>query len=916
MVDTCVRLWVPEDSLTSAGVGVSGLAEILEIGTNVLGATAHQAVRLPNPVRDPRQPDPSIRVEALWTTDGLPPRWDNLALVAQREEHQDALEGWIQRFSNWPTRGVLLYGDGRVTLVVRSRGDEIRRTDLSWDALDRELRRWRECFAPAALAKFQEGQLSLYHSLPAGGPEVLGFLNRERVQLENALHTALHDGLDAARSRRSRTNPQDAITVAIAYVAARILEDKGYFGHRGVTDDPQALISRTRRKTNGFFDDAYRNALPRVSRGVLQVFAANLGANANFSLVNHHDIGHLYEHLLSVLPETAQVGIFRDLQSHYTPIALAERILEHLPVENLPPQERVAFDPAAGSGTLLLAATSRLLSASADPGPGVVLGNDLNHTAKLITQLRFTLAAQVYGEQRFPKPAAFTTDDYETLKVGDLRQRPRILIANPPFQEQGREQRAARFISHCMSWLTDGALFGIILPQSFLTGTSHGIPDARRLLAERSELFEVWQYPEGVAGLAARQPIAVVLGRVGKPKRRTVVARGVISGAEAAAVREEGYLGTAWVATLPDGADAWSETVYPTFKARCETVPLGAVCEVFTGVTQRANIRPIAARPKDGRAKRYWRTVWLGKGRIWADPESVDPNEQWIRYDRASLEAIREEHAKYFDESKIFVARVGNRNSSRPLKAHLDTEGLCPNNNVYCVVPVASGLKDERAATPEPRGWRDLTRSDRLLWLLGVLASETGTALSLQGRPTRNLPKDKLLNLPLPGSIDAAIIDVVRRWVGRDKARQPVPEKDQLKRELDRLVRRSYGNPVLPPITRVGVSADFTSWADERDRETFTVVGQVLEVQPSSVLHLYLNAWDEDPESIVVPVPPELPGWTLDGTVFEAQLSVGVKSAEELVERRAALRNFRVLGRPYASIDELELHSVENDLLS
>src|SRR5690242_19344187 len=126
-----------------------------------MGAQPHQAVRLPNPVREPTRPDASVSVEALWTTDGLNPRWDNLALVAQGAEQQEALDAWIQRFSKWPTRGVLLYGDGRVTLLVRSRGSDIRRTELGWEALDGELRKWKEWFSPATLAKFQKGQLSL-----------------------------------------------------------------------------------------------------------------------------------------------------------------------------------------------------------------------------------------------------------------------------------------------------------------------------------------------------------------------------------------------------------------------------------------------------------------------------------------------------------------------------------------------------------------------------------------------------------------------------------------------------------------------------------------------------------------------------------------------------------------------------------
>jgi type I restriction-modification system DNA methylase subunit len=42
-------------------------------------------------------------------------------------------------------------------------------------------------------------------------------------------------------------------------------------------------------------------------------------------------------------------------------------MLELLPLERLHPEERIIFDPAAGSGSLLLAATSRLAGVSDIP---------------------------------------------------------------------------------------------------------------------------------------------------------------------------------------------------------------------------------------------------------------------------------------------------------------------------------------------------------------------------------------------------------------------------------------------------------------------------------------------------------------------------------------------------------------------
>jgi hypothetical protein len=63
---------------------------------------------------------------------------------------------------------------------------------------------------------------------------------------------------------------------------------------------------------------------------------------------------------------------------------------------------------------------------------------------------------------------------------------------------------------------------------------------------------------------------------------------------------------------------------------------------------------------------------------------------------------------------------------------------------------------------------------------------------------------------------------------------------------------------------------------------------------------------DDDAEGEWVPLPQELPGWALDGTPFEAELSHNVKTFEQLRERPWALRKFRHEPRAYLSGNELD----------
>ena len=84
-------------------------------------------------------------------------------------------------------------------------------------------------------------------------------------------------------------------------------------------------------------------------------------------MIIDRDLGLLYEGAIKELPSYIEGEKSTDLQRHYTPVAIAGTMLELLPLERLHPEERIIFDPAAGSGSLLLAATSRLAGVSDIP---------------------------------------------------------------------------------------------------------------------------------------------------------------------------------------------------------------------------------------------------------------------------------------------------------------------------------------------------------------------------------------------------------------------------------------------------------------------------------------------------------------------------------------------------------------------
>lgn len=301
---------------------------------------------------------------------------------------------------------------------------------------------------------------------------------------------------------------------------------------------------------------------------------------------------------------------------------------------------------------------------------------------------------------------------------------------------------------------------------------------------------------------------------------------------------------------------------------------------------------------------------WRKKASLWADPQRVDSKMQWVIYEPDLLHRAALDLANLFDLPKILVGRIANRASENSLTVQLDTEGFCPNNSIWCVLPIeeAERTNERYDSDQKPENWEELTFEEKRLWLLGILASEFGAELSMSGRGTVNLTKDILCQIPLPTVVDRRIVDITTQIVKRDQSRNPIPDPDPLSQDLNRLVEESYGNPNWIKLQRTGISSELETWKLEQKIQVKTTIGQVLEISKDNrEVYMYISRLiDDDTEGVWIPLPQELPGWALDGTPFEAELSFDVKTFEQLRERPWALRSFRHTPRPYLTNDELD----------
>jgi hypothetical protein len=371
------------------------------------------------------------------------------------------------------------------------------------------------------------------------------------------------------------------------------------------------------------------------------------------------------------------------------------------------------------------------------------------------------------------------------------------------------------------------------------------------------------------------------------------------------AAREQAYLAETWIAEVGETSDHWKALQAPPVNLSQSTLKLKDLYYLFTGVKLYPLFPPIEA-PIEGVTKPYWSLGWKTPGRIWADPQSRPKDKRYVRYGEEFMERPRLQNERLFDMPKILVGRSVNRNAVDPLAACLDTEGLCPNVHVHCIVTWESkGTSPEVRKVPD--GWGQLTDEQKLLWLLGILTSELACDISLAGRSARHLESPQLRDFPLPIAVDERIVQVVKQMLERDRNREPLPTSDPLRLQLNRLVESAYGNPIRSRLVRTGVDADYKISLTEKTTPHISVTGQVRGVSPMQTeILLWLQGINDESDECWVPLLPEMPGWALDGDIFNADLSDDIKTFSQLADRPSALRNFRHTPRPYLTIDELK----------
>ena len=784
---------------------------------------------------------------------------------------------------------------------------------VSYDRLRDYFAEHTEDFHPRTLtsAKTKGGQLS--------------FFDLDRSLFEFAYETTqkilvekFETAVTAARNSAGTEDalePGELTKAVLQILAASILEDKLLLGDER-SSTVEALIERSARQYRQYFDI---NSLNRIGHEVGQVTFDALRQNVTFRSFTNEMLGYFYENALVDQELRQELGVY------YTPRSVAKRILTSLPVEDIPPSDRVVFDGSSGSGNLLLAAFERI----GDLLPSA-WNRDQRHSY-LVKRVHGVdvdpFATQVAGLSLFfidlPAGDAWNVKaaDFLSSESGSLPRPPTIVVGNPPFKEvrssKGkREQIASLFLSKYLDLLEPGGLLGVVLPETFLENSS--CLDARRRLLAECEIFEMWHLPEGIFPMSNAATVVVMakkLAAMGKnlgmpvrvekvgslPREKKQFLNGDRPRFSHVAPSTKSWIEESRVRFLSSPLE---KSVWDSIK---NAKRLGDVALVRNGIITGQDQR--ADHFDTYKSGAEWRP-WLNGAKDF-EPYGLNPKEvRYVRYP-GDLQWPRSDLESVFasPKSKVFVNSARAPGNPWRIYAAIDDVGYFPSQNIHCVMP-----KDESVGLEE---------------LVAVLNSSVASAWVDSRNRRRWIGEETLRDLPFPVFTEfqrealttrvKQVTALKKRELEEQSGNQP--DADTIRHlvlSIDELVLEAFkvgdrGRSMLSKYfsgyPRPGFGRTRNRRQDDEAASTSSgrkrsVTGQVIHMDAENeALTLWVRGYNGD-QPFRIPIPEAMPGWALRSEVaFEAEVDYQVRDSDQLHANH--LTDFRPLEFSYSQTEDL-----------
>lgn len=766
------------------------------------------------------------------------------------------------RFSFWASTL-----DGK-TIEPFELGDEI-----SYSQLSQVLQEYRVDLAPDQIVSVKQGRSQFVHPhLRKLEPLQLALwaIDVTRDTLVDRFGQAVTQ-LRTDMGARPDISDRDITGLAIQMLGATILADTGVFGasmRRQGLELPldRLLLSAAEQYPTYFrampdFQNDY-NTIERAYRILRQIYYSGFVPD-----------------MLSALYTRAYSKEQRKKLGFYdTPLYLTRRILQNIPIEFLPPEQRIVVDMGCGWGSFLIAGTERLSQIGDMRGRSLrehIIGNDIDTFTAQLAGLGLLLSTSE-DSWRIDHENALT---WPWLDI----QQPHIIVGNPPFggrrdrpeslndhvSEEGKRTRvetANAHLARAVDRVRPNGYLAMIMPRSFLV--SEAAPAVRRNLLENCDVTEIWELPGRVFPDATVQPI-VLFARKESGKRKTVFAIRTrsIQNRTIEDFKKSGLFTASNITSelsLPSSSNGnvttisgnsyriatsviLSDVAWKLLRQKCEN--LVALATIFSGTIRGKKVE------KDRRLEyRDQRDVlWL------TNAPQVMPRAWYINYDAAinvtypgDFKWPRLDNEHILDAEKIIMTASPNPSWGRRAKAVVERKGYHVSHSFWVVYP-----NEETHPYVSKEA------------LTAIINWHVSNAWVAENRSYPWIERRIIDTIPVPRTLSKddyhSLTKAVQEIELAANANQPLPE--EAVQSIDFILRRAYD---LDDATYARIRA-IAEW-DERPQITldpqpdrsvadYTVSGVVEDVQPEQgILSLWISGFDDVQ---TVPIDPLMPGWML-----------------------------------------------------
>ena len=358
----------------------------------------------------------------------------------------------------------------------------------------------------------------------------LGLIPALEAEISSKLDALLRSALSAGHKtykRRTGSKPaaEELYRLVFRLIAGKVFHDRkvGEFRHLDATDDARAVL----RAVCAYYDEPNNYLADRETQ---QAIAGALWTKLSFQNLSVDALALISEDTLVDDSLRKEYGI------HGTPHRIARYIVERLPFERIPQDERIVVEPCSGHAVFLVAALKRLRDLL---GPGWnerkrhryfadrLLGFELDSFAREVSKLCLTLAD-------FPNPNGWNlekADVFDSRKFTDSLAHARVVLCNPPFEEFKRHEREhygaavgtlkpLEVLRRVLRHSHREACLGFVLPRTFVDGAS--FRETRRDLAKRFAHLELVALPDQVFRHAEVESV-LLLAHTPEVRERTQV---------------------------------------------------------------------------------------------------------------------------------------------------------------------------------------------------------------------------------------------------------------------------------------------------------------------------------------------------------------------------------------------------------